>query len=349
VVGTPLGDPVLASTSPLPIDEAVSALTWQVPAGESGLVLRQVDLPEFTFGWYTGRLPLQAPGAAPDTAVARIKIFSPSGGDYFSQTIYARDLPADGQFRFSFKSPLYNGWGFPPTILVSATGQSELRLGMLSLEPDRQRSLGLAALWLIVLALAGAGLVAVARPLAVPSPITPVRTPTPFTALTNYQLPITLLLLLLALLYAFWPHARTLAAVSLPRSTGAVVKDPAAYGGRAMEASPQAGNDPGKLAASHPELYGPGHYRVSVSIARLTGELVPNSSESAVAVRVFASDAESLAQRWDIPAAHLPLDERYQPYGFEFFNPRQQALTFVVDYGGVAGVRVDQIVVERVR
>jgi hypothetical protein len=129
--------------------------TWQVAAGESGLVLRLVDLPEFPFGWYTGALPLTAAGAAPDTAVARVRIFSPSGGEDFTATIYGRDLPADGVYRFAFHSPVYNGWGFPPTILVSATGQAALQVGLLAIEPDLFRSLGLAALWLAVLAALG--------------------------------------------------------------------------------------------------------------------------------------------------------------------------------------------------
>ena len=40
-----------------------------------------------------------------------------------------------------------------------------------------------------------------------------------------------------------------------------------------------------------------------------------------------------------------PLADDYQSYTFEFTNPRQQALTFIVDYGGGGGLRVDKIVV----
>ena len=348
-VGGPLEPEALASATPLPIDEAVSALIWLAPAGESGIVLRQVDLPEFTFGWYTGRLPLTAPGAAPDTAVARLKIFSPSGGDYFSQTVYARDLPAKGPFTFSFKSPLYNGWGFPPTLLVSTTGQSDLRLGILSLEPDRFRSLGLGALWLGALALLGLAIVVVARPLPA---ATNTSTPThphiakhPRGTHTRLSLP----LLAAAITYAALPHSRTYATTTLPRSTGAVVADAAAYGGQAMEASPAAGNDPGKLGASHAELYAPGRYQVTVSVMGLPGSPATDPTASAVSVRVLAADVEYLARRWDVAAGHLVVGEGYQKYSFEFENPRQQALTFIVDYGGAAGVRVDKLVVTPIR
>jgi hypothetical protein len=65
-----------------------------------------------------------------------------------------------------------------------------------------------------------------------------------------------------------------------------------------------------------------------------------------VAVRVLASDIDVLAQRWDIPAGHLPAAAgAYQAYTFEFDNPRQQALTFIVDYGAAAAVRVDKLIV----
>ena len=193
VVGGPLEPDALASTTALPIEAAASAFTWQVPAGESGIVIRQVDVPEFTFGWYQAALPLAAPGAAPEAAVARIRIFSPAGGEYFSQTIYGRDLPAQGPYRFAFHSPLYNGWGFPPTILVSSTGQSELLLGMLSIEPDRFRSIGLAGLWLLGLLALGLPLLFTAQPPALADERRLLPTPTWRQTITNYQLPITLL------------------------------------------------------------------------------------------------------------------------------------------------------------
>ena len=341
VVGGPLEDTALASVGPLTIEAAATALTWSVPSGESGLVIRQVDVPEFTFGWYTGRLPLAAPGAAPDTPVARLRIFSPSGGEYFAQTIYARELPAEGPFTFSFHSPLYNGWGFPPTILVSATGQSELRLGMLSLEPDRFHSLGLSAVWLTALALLGLPFLLTARPLPALSPI-PIRHAKH--PITKYQLPVTFFLALSALLYSILPHARTYPTVTLPRSTGAVVADPLAYRGRTMQASPEA-NDPGMLAASHPELYAPGDYRVSVSVATLPGDVSVPPATSALTLRVLASDAEALAEQWEIPVGHLPTGEVYQSFTWTFSNPRQQALTFIVDYSAAAGLRVDKVVV----
>ena len=71
-------------------------LGWQTTTGQSGIMLRQVDLPEFSFGWYTAHLPLAATGdaLASSKPVATIKIFSPRWGEYFSRTVYGRDVPA---------------------------------------------------------------------------------------------------------------------------------------------------------------------------------------------------------------------------------------------------------------
>jgi hypothetical protein len=310
------------------------ALTWQVPAGESGLVLRQVDLPEFPFGWYSARLPLAAPGAAADTAVARIKVFSPQGGDYFSTTILGRDLPADGLYRFSFHSPLYNGWGYPPTLLVSATGQSALQLGMLAIEPDLFRSLGLASLWLLGLVLAGLLVTWGAR-----RPRPRVSAPHPLLALGLA------LLALGSFGLSLRPQPRTYVAVDLQRTVGDPVADPAAYRGRAIQAAPSAGHEPGKLAYTFAEPYGAGHYRLTVSVAVLPGSDPLDPTAILGSARVFGTDAAALALRWDFTAAGIPADGRYYSLHFLFDNPKAQALIFVLDYAGTAGLKVDRLIV----
>ena len=321
------------------------ALTWQVPAGQSGIVIRQVDLPEFPFGWYRARLPLAAPGAEPDTPVARIRIFSPSGGEYYSQTIYGRDLAQNGSgaFEFGFHSPLYNGWGFPPTFLVSATGQSELQLGMLSIEPDRFRSLGLAAAWLSGLALLGLLVAAGASQ------------PRPWRFAPPAAVNLGLALIALGVLgWSLRPQPRTYAAVDVQRTTGLVVADPLAYRGQAMEADPLAGQEPGRLAYTHPEIYEPGRYRLSASLFPLAADASTADPAAVIAaLRVLGSDANAFAMQWEITAASLPAEgpsgAGYQLISFEFDNPRQQALTFFLDYTGAAGLRGDRILVEPIR
>jgi hypothetical protein len=309
--------------------------TWATQAGESGIVLRQVDVAEFAFGWYTAHLPLEAPGAAPDAPVARIRVFSPAGGDYYAATLQARDLPSDGLYRFRFFSPLYNGWGFPPTVLVSATGQAPLRIGLLALEPDLARSIGLAAAWLLGVALLGAGVVwgaGGARPLAArPS------------AALNAVLAVAAAA---SLGWSLLPRARTYAAVEQQRTMGDIMADETAYTGQAMLAEPERGHEAGMLAYTRPEIYAAGAYRLTVSLAALPGGPPLKPATVLASVRVLGSDAAVLAQRWDVTANELPADGRYYSLGYEFDNPADQALTFILDYAGTVGLKADRLIVE---
>jgi hypothetical protein len=310
-------------------------LGWQSRAGPSGLVLRQVDIPEFPFGWYTARLPFTTT-AAPDTPVATIKIFSPRGGNYFSKTVYGRDVTG-GEIVFNFKSPLYNGWAFTPTALVSATGQAALSLGTLTIEPEIFHSLGLALMWLVALTLAGiAATTRSGEPRAIPFP-------------RELVLPVSALLVVTVGLSVGWslqPHARTYATIDLNRTVGVSVNDPAAFGGQAMRADPEAGQEAGMLAATQPEIYALGRYRLTVS-AR--ADSAPDPTLTLGDVRVYASDPQVLSQQWALPASALPPDGQYHRLVFEFDNPRQQALTFILDYSAAAALQADTLRVDPLR
>jgi hypothetical protein len=283
--------------------------------------------------------------------VARISIFSPSGGDYYAATVLAGDLPADGVYEFKFFSPPYNGWGYPPTVLVSSTGQSQLGVGLLAIEPDRFRSLGLALLWLTGTVLAGAAVVAGA---VAGRPAVEAR---PSAGTTRPHAPrgvvwLNALLALATVLSFGWsllPQARTYRTVDQLRTVGDIVSDEAAFGGQTMLADPPRGHEAGKLAFTQPERYAAGAHRLTVSLAALPGGL-PLGPETLLArVRVIGSDARVLAQYWDVSAADLPADGQYYSLSFEFENPTDEALTFILDYTGAAGVKSDRLIVEPVR
>ncbi|MGH2524979.1 MAG: hypothetical protein ACRDH2_20920, partial [Anaerolineales bacterium] len=305
---------------------------WHVPAGQGGIALRKVSVPEFNFGWYTARLPIKVQGVAPDTPIARVKIFSPRGGDYFSRTVLAGDLPADGVFKFDFASPLYDGWAFPPTVMVSATGQAGLSFGTLSMEPQPFHSLTLPALWLIALALIGLLVTARTgepRPLGFAPP-----------------LPVSTALAVVALLSLGWslrPQPRVYAAVEVGRTVGLVVGDPLAYRGKAMEARPEAGHEAGMLAATLPEIYSPGRYRLTLSVR---AQSAADPSLSLANVRVLAAGSAPAANRWEVHGADLLADGQYHRLTFEFDNPQRQALIFVLNYPATVGLRADMLIVE---
>ena len=315
---------------------SAGGLGWQVQAGQSGIVLRQVDIPEFPFGWYTARLPLAARDAAPDAPVAVIKIFSPRGGSYYARTIYGRDASGD-LITFNFKSPLYNGWAFTPTALVSSTGQADLSIGTLSIEPESYHSLILPALWLAFIAIAGVLLSLRARmPGALEFPaglVQPLRAALALMALASFA-------------WSLQPQSRTYATVDLKRTVGVEVGDRAAYQGQAMRADPEAGQEAGILAASLPEIYAAGRYRLTVSLHM---DSASDPGLNLAVVRVYASDAQSLSQRWEIAAADTAADGQYHRLSFDFENPRQQALTFALDYSAAAALQADAMTVEPIR
>jgi hypothetical protein len=313
-------------------------LGWQTTTGQSGIVLRQVDLPEFSFGWYTAHLPLAATGDAPATRtpVATIKIFSPRWGEYFSRTVYSQEAPT-GQnlLTFDFKSPTYDGWQFPPTVLVSSTGQANLSVGTLKIEPQLFHSLILPALWLIILTVLGIVVIALSPsvPLAPPAPI-------PLRALSFTMV----LLVIISLGWSLMPQSRTHAAFDLKRTVGTVVNDSQAYQGKAIEADPEAGQEAGMLAATLPEIYAPGHYRLTVSLLAVARTSTPDPSLPLADVRLLTPDAT--LQHWEVSAADLPTDGRYHEFTFDFENPRQQALAIILDYPATLGFRADRLKIE---
>ncbi len=318
------------------------APTWETAAGESGIVLRQVDVPEFAFGWYTAHLPLEAPGAPPDTPIATIRVFSPSGGDYFAATVLARDLPPDGVYRFGFFSPLYNGWGFPPTVLVSATGQSALRVGLLRIEPDLFRSLGLAGIWLAAIVVIGIVVVATAR---LKSTVRAKGATRPFDGRRGVLVAALAVVAAASFGWSHLPQTRVYATVDQQRTVGDIVADEAAYGGRTMLAEPGRGHEAGRLAYTYSEIYAGGRYQLTVSLAALPTNAALDPAAVLAGVRVVGSDAEVLAERWEIRAADLPADGQYYSLHFDFNNPVSEALTFFVEYSGAAGLKADRIIV----
>ena len=328
------------------VGEAAEGDTWRVPHGQSGIMLRKVNVAEFPFGWYTAHLPIQATGATPETAVARVKIFSPRGGDYFSQTLLGRDLDPDGSFTFNFASPLYDGWAFPPTVLVTSTGQADLTLGTLVIEPEKFHSLILPALWLTTIGLMGL-LFTLFAPAPSPVPPHPDQSRRVTGQRTNgVGAGILALLALLSLIWSLTSQSRIYHTPDLERNVGVRVDDSLAYHGAAMQAQPEAGQEAGMLAATLPEIYAAGRYRLTVSLRADTSGA---SSLNVASVRVLAADAEKFAQRWDVRGAELPADGHYHRLAFEFENPRQQALTFILDYPASVGLRADVIVITPLR
>jgi hypothetical protein len=151
---------------------------------------------------------------------------------------------------------------------------------------------------------------------------------------------------LFSVLWSLSPQSRNYQAVDLERNVGVRVEDPLAHHQAAMEARPEAGQEAGILAATLPEIYAAGRYGLTVS---LRAEAAADPAGTAATVRVLAADAGTFAQRWDVPGADVPADGQYHRLRFVFDNPRQQALTFILDYPATVGLRADTLRVEPAR
>ena len=100
------------------------------------------------------------------------------------------------------------------------------------------------------------------------------------------------------------------------------------------------------LAVTLPEIYARGRYRVIISLRALPADSDPSPSLSVAGVRVFASEVEKFAKGWDVHGQDLPEDGQYHRFAFDFENPRQQALTFILDYPGTTGLRADTVIIK---
>jgi hypothetical protein len=137
--------------------------------------------------------------------------------------------------------------------------------------------------------------------------------------------------------------------VDLQRTVGDPIVDRAAHRGRAIQASPAAGHEPGKLAFTFAEPYPAGTYRLTVSLAVLPSASPLDPAAILGSARVFGTDAAALAQRWDFTAADIPADGNYYSLHYVFESPTAQALIFVLDYAGAAGLKVDRLIAEPVQ
>jgi hypothetical protein len=59
----------------------------------------------------------------------------------------------------------------------------------------------------------------------------------------------------------------------------------------------------------------------------------------------LSAEVQTFSRRWEVPVSALPADGQYHRLSFEFDNPRQQALTLILDYPAATGLRADRLIV----
>jgi hypothetical protein len=84
-------------------------------------------------------------------------------------------------------------------------------------------------------------------------------------------------------------------------------------------------------------------------VLRLPSAGASDTNAIALDLRAVAADPSWFDERWTVTLAELPDDGLYHTLNFDFMNPRQQTLAFVVNYTGNAGLRADTLTVTPVR
>jgi hypothetical protein len=142
------------------------------------------------------------------------------------------------------------------------------------------------------------------------------------------------------LLYQNNQNARTYDVTRLYHLVGQRLDDPTASDGRGWLVDPLV--DPPQKAVYGPfDIYDRGEYHIAF---RMKLAQVANTDQPVVYLRVTdATDAALFTQ--PIRADHFSEPDRYHDFVLVVDNPRRQALSFEVDYLGVAALVIDEVTI----
>ena len=345
---------------------------WQAPAGESQGLVRTEPLYDLPFGHYILTWPLRSEaGLAADTEVARISIKHLGGGQVFNRRITAADLSPNGGFttiRSAFTNTSVDRWRTPMILHAVTSGRAELWTKDLWLSPNPYFALVLPYLYLGLLIIAatvtwfisqrtrsaetasgtGARVASSVRTRTEGGPVfEQVQARSIAPAGYGFLLWGCLVLILIAAMaYVFWAvtrSSRVYEASDLSHFVGQPIVDEKARGRQAWLVDPAV--DPPQKAVYGPlEIFDPGSYSAGFRLKLPT----PVHSEQEIArLQVNATDNfDPLAVRV-LHAGDFSRAATYHDLVVVFDNPRRQALSFEVDYLGVAALVIDEVTITR--
>ncbi len=323
---------------------------WFAEAGRPLDLAQSGPLHSLPFGHYRLTWPVRVdPGLSPDTEVIRISIKFLGGGQLLHRIISAADLPPDGRYgpvRFSLTNPNPDRWRTPMVFHAVSTGHSNVWGKEIIFRPDPFYAWFLPYLYLTLLG--GGALLSWYRrrsslQTALPEPDLTVRPAWPKVATW---------LLLLALLGGSFGYllsqqnlpGRIYQAGPLFHFVGRAVADPAATDGQAWLVDPM--TDPPQKATYGPfDFYDEGRYHVTFRL-KLTGPTQPEGELARLRVSGPANGEPLFTQ--PLRDSHFSRPDLYHDFVLVFDNPRRQALSFEVDYLGVAALAIDEIRIIRV-
>ena len=319
---------------------------WFAPAGQAQVILQSGPRPELPFGHYRLSWPVRIePDLPPETAIMRLSANYLGGGQLFNRVITAADLPADGGYgrvTYSFFNPNVDRWRTPLIFHAVSTGASQVWGQDLLIAPNPFYAwlLPYAYLGLIV---AGAFLAwyRLNQPKAV------LAAPARLFVWPRYLgWGLLIGLLAAAAIYLGYEVNRSgwsYAAGDLSHFTGQTVADPAAPRGRAWLVDPRV--DPPQQAIYGPfDFYDQGRYHITFRI-KLPQPVSGDQELARLRVRSAANQALFVQP---LRPEHFSQPNLYHDFVLVVDNPRRQALSFEVDYLGVAALAIAEVNVQEI-
>jgi hypothetical protein len=350
-LGLPLSDylPNLAGyerIEPIPAAAAGSAATLVEPSPLTGL----------PFGHYRLNWELRTePNLPPETELARLAVKISGGGPVFNHTLTAAELPTDGSYgrvQYDFFNPNVDRWRTPLLLSAVSAGNAHLWAKDVLLEPNPYAAVWLPLFSVAVLAL-GVTLAWWRSPNApqyldykTSGASQKYGTGSPFWAKPALRWSVVFVLPLLGLGwlgYEALQPGRSYHAVELGHLAGQAVADPQALKGQAWLVDPQV--DPPQKAIYGPfDFFDAGLYRVTF---RLKLPQAAKAEQELARLQVMATANYEPLIIQPLRSEHFAKTDLYHDFVLTVTNPRRQALSFEVNYLGVAALLIDQVRVER--
>lgn len=316
------------------------------PAGQSQLLLQSGPRQELPFGHFQLSWPVRIePGLPAKTPILRLSANFLGGGQFFNRLITAADLPADGSYgrvTFSFFNPNVDRWRTPLVFHAVSSGASQVwsQAMLITPKPLYAWFLPYACLGLM----AGASLLAWYRRQQRVEAAAPVRL---FGWPRYLGWGVVIGLLAIAAIYLSFEAnraGRSYAATDLAHRVGQAVADPAAGQGQAWLVDPQ--RDSPQLALYGPfDFYDQGKYHI---IFRLKLLQPMSGSQELARLRVRTAANQTLFVQ-SLRPEHFSWPNLYHDFVLVVDNPRRQALSFEVDYLGVAALAIAEVEVREIK
>ena len=325
-------------------------LIWFAEAKNSVRIVNSGPLEALPFGHYRLTWPVRLEeNLPPTTEVMRISIKLLGGGQVFNKIITAADLPRDGSYgmiELSLLNPNVDRWRTPLIFQAVSSGHSNIWAKDVLFAPDPFYGwfMPYGGLALIVM---GAFLTwhRFGRSEALLASSAQQRRLLTMPANLGG---VALALFLAAVGYSFFQYnqaGRTYEAAELKHFVGRAIADAQTEDGQAWLVDP--GVDPPQKAIYGPfDIYDPGQYQVAF---RLKLPEAVDTGQELARLQVSATANFEALRTQSLRPEHFSEPGLYHDFVLTIDNPRRQALSFEVEYLGIAALVIDHVTIRKIK